>query len=101
MENSELIPTTFVLITPVVTVKAVQWDGTCKHMKQIESVFPDLTTMAASYHAGRDTVGFWIIKTDKGRVRVENGDFIVQNHFDSFALLRPKQFESMYRIEKH
>jgi hypothetical protein len=83
-----------------VVIGAVQWDGSLKSVREIETIFPKLKTANISFHEERGTVKCWYIATLEGRYLVSPNDWIIRGIKGEYYPCKPDIFEASYQEER-
>ena len=81
-----------------VEITAVQWDGTYLGLNDIEVAFPELRTVARSFHEESNVVDFWEIATLEGKHKVSPKDWIIKGVKGEFYPCKSDIFDLTYDI---
>ena len=79
-----------------VVIDATQWDGTLTGVRSIEAIYPQMVTLAITYHEKDNTVSWWKIGTLEGSHVVSPNDWIILGIKGEYYPCKPDIFEATY-----
>lgn len=79
-----------------VFIEANQFDGTYKCMKQLELLFPEITTASASYHIERNSVNSWEIRVGLNYFKIQKSNWIFRDQNGKVYPVENEKLMSLY-----